>query len=166
MTMRWYYFVSPFNHMLNSWSWWDRGLQHHLCLVNWKWSPTEIWGFLSRLNGSGWEEPPCSIEIHSSAIRHQMASCSNLHMAPPAPRFFLLENENNNSYHMELLQEFNEKIVFFFFGLFRAAPAAFGNSQARGWMGATAAGHSHSHSNVGSKPHLQPTPQLIAMLDP
>ena len=26
--------------------------------------------------------------------------------------------------------------------------------------------HSHSHSNTGSEPRLQPTPQLMAMLDP
>ena len=43
---------------------------------------------------------------------------------------------------------------FFFFGLFRAAFMAYGGSQARGPMGATAAGLHHSHSNVGSEPHL------------
>ena len=32
--------------------------------------------------------------------------------------------------------------------------------------GATAAGLHHSHSNVGSKLRLQPTPQLMATLDP
>ena len=37
---------------------------------------------------------------------------------------------------------------------FRAAPAAFGGSQARGRIGATAAGLHHSHSNVRSEPHL------------
>ena len=46
--------------------------------------------------------------------------------------------------------------------------AAQGGPQARGWFKAVAAGlcHSHSHSNIRSKPHLQPTPQLIATLDP
>ena len=38
-----------------------------------------------------------------------------------------------------------------------AAPAAYGVSQARGLC--------QSHSNVGSEPSLQPTPQLTAMLD-
>ena len=37
---------------------------------------------------------------------------------------------------------------FFFFGLFRLAPEAHGNFQARGQTGAGAAGHSHSHSNA------------------
>ena len=33
-------------------------------------------------------------------------------------------------------------------------------------MGAVAAGLHESHSNVGSEPCLQPTPQITAMLDP
>ena len=47
-----------------------------------------------------------------------------------------------------------------------AAPGAYGSSQARGRIGATAAGLCHSYSNMISKPHLRPTPQLTAMLDP
>ena len=48
----------------------------------------------------------------------------------------------------------------------RAAPEAHGGSQARGQIGATAAGLRPSHSHAGSKPHLRPTPQLTAMPDP
>ena len=44
--------------------------------------------------------------------------------------------------------------------LFRAAPATYGSSQARGWTGAVAASLHHSPSNAGSKLDLQPTPQL------
>ena len=40
--------------------------------------------------------------------------------------------------------------LFFFFLLFRATPAAYGCSQARGLIRAAAAGLHHSHSNVGS----------------
>jgi len=54
-----------------------------------------------------------------------------------------------------------KKIKFFFF---RATPMAY--SQASGWIGITAAGPYHSHSNVGSEPHLRPTPQFMATLDP
>ena len=54
---------------------------------------------------------------------------------------------------------------YFYFLLFRAVPVAYGSSQGRGQIGAIAAGLHHSHSNVGSEPHLQPTPQLTAMLD-
>ena len=42
----------------------------------------------------------------------------------------------------------------FFFCLFRAAPAAYGGSQARDGTGAVAAGLCQSHSNVRAKPHL------------
>ena len=55
---------------------------------------------------------------------------------------------------------------FLVFCLFRAAPAAYGGSQARGRTGAGAAGLHHSHSNMGSKLRLRPTPQLTAMRDP
>ena len=53
---------------------------------------------------------------------------------------------------------------FFFFGLFGATPMAYGNSQARGQIGAVAAGLHHSHSNAGSVSHLQPIPQLRTTL--
>jgi len=59
-----------------------------------------------------------------------------------------------------------KQTFFFFFGLFRAALAAYGGSQARGQIGATAAGLHHSHGNTRSKLSLQPTPQLMAMLHP
>ena len=50
--------------------------------------------------------------------------------------------------------------------LFRASPVVYRSSQARGWIAAVAAGLPHSNSNVGSKQRLQPTPQLMATLDP
>ena len=55
---------------------------------------------------------------------------------------------------------------FFFFVFSRAAPVAYGGSQARGLIRAVAAGLHHSHSNAESEPHLRPTPQLTATLDP
>ena len=48
---------------------------------------------------------------------------------------------------------------------FRAASTAYGSSQARGHIGAVAAGLHHSHSNAGSEPRLRPTPQLMATPD-
>ena len=50
----------------------------------------------------------------------------------------------------------------FCFLLFRAAPVADGGSQARGQMGATFGGHSHTRS----EPCLQPIPQPMAAPDP
>ena len=51
---------------------------------------------------------------------------------------------------------------FFTYLLFKAAPTAYGGSQARGPIGAAAAGLHHNHSNAGSEPPLRPTPQLKA----
>ena len=49
---------------------------------------------------------------------------------------------------------------------FMAAPAAHGSSQARDQIGTAAAGLCHSYSNNRPKPHLQPTPKLLASPDP
>jgi len=43
---------------------------------------------------------------------------------------------------------------------------AYGDSKARGGIGAVATGLRQSHSNTGSEPRLQPTPQLTATQDP
>ena len=59
-------------------------------------------------------------------------------------------------------------ILFYFlvFCLFRAAPEAYGGSQERGRIEATAAGLHHSHSNIRSELRLQSTPQVTATPDP
>ena len=46
-------------------------------------------------------------------------------------------------------------LLIFFFFLFRATPAAYGGSQARGGIRAVATSLHHRHSNSGSEPHLQ-----------
>ena len=60
------------------------------------------------------------------------------------------------------LIDFSFSFLFFL----TAAPAAHGGFQARGLIRAVAPGPRHSHSNAGSQPHLQPTPQLTATSDP
>ena len=57
-------------------------------------------------------------------------------------------------------------LAIFFFCYFRAAPTAYGDFQARGQIEAVAASLHHSHSNMGSELHLQPIPQLTAVLNP
>ena len=47
-----------------------------------------------------------------------------------------------------------------------AVSAAYGGSQARGQIRPAAAGLCHSCSNVGSEPHLQPTPQQRQIHNP
>ena len=82
------------------------------------------------------------------------------------------DNHNNNS---SLLNTYDvpgpgltssryNSFFFFLLSFFRAALAAYGGPQVRGWIGAVAAGL--YHSNARSEPHLQPTPQLTATLDP
>ena len=58
-------------------------------------------------------------------------------------------------------------LVFFlsFFAISWAAPMAYGGSQARGLIGAVATSLRQSHSNAGSEPRLQPTPQFTATPD-
>ena len=56
--------------------------------------------------------------------------------------------------------------LFFFVFFSRAPPTAYGGSQARGLIGAIAAGLCQSHSNMESKLHVWPTPQVTAMLHP
>ena len=56
---------------------------------------------------------------------------------------------------------------FCLFCLLRAAPMAYGGSQARGPIRAVAAaGLHHSHSHIRPEPHLQATPQLMATPNP
>ena len=52
-----------------------------------------------------------------------------------------------------------------FKNIFRAEPTVYGSFQARGRIGAVAAGLHQSHSTMGSELCLQLTPQLMAMLD-
>ena len=52
---------------------------------------------------------------------------------------------------------------FFFFSFFRAAPVAYGSSQARGQIRPTA--EAYTTATTVSKPHLQSTLQLAAMTD-
>ena len=60
----------------------------------------------------------------------------------------------------------NQNLFVGLFLLFRATPVAYGSSQARGGIRVAADSLHHNHNNLGSEPHLQPTLQLMAMLDP
>ena len=63
--------------------------------------------------------------------------------------------EENKKLEMraERLNLFFIYLLFLSFVLFRAAPTAYGGSQARGPMGTIAAGLRHSHSHAGSLTH-------------
>ena len=55
---------------------------------------------------------------------------------------------------------------FVFLPFLWATPTAYGGSQVRGLIRAAATDLHQSHSNVGSEPYLQPTPQLTATPHP
>ena len=57
-------------------------------------------------------------------------------------------------------------LFIFMYLFFRDAPMVYEGSQARGPIRAVAASLHHSHSNAGSKPHLQCTPRLTETPDP
>ena len=56
-----------------------------------------------------------------------------------------------------LLWQKRKNFIYLFIYLFRAAPEAYGSSQARGVIRVTAAGLHHSHSNTKSELRLWPT---------
>ena len=55
--------------------------------------------------------------------------------------------------------------AFFFFFFFRVASIVYESSPARGQTEAAVVSLHHNHINAGSRPCLQPTPQLTAALD-
>ena len=65
--------------------------------------------------------------------------------------------------HLKVTSSF---IIIIIILLFSAAPVAYGSFQARGRIGAAAAGLRHIHSSARSEPHLQTIPQFMAMPDP
>ena len=64
------------------------------------------------------------------------------------------------------LQFGNLFVLFCLFVFSISAPLAYGDSQARGRIGAVTTSLRQSHSNVGSEPCLRLTPQLTATPDP
>ena len=81
---------------------------------------------------------------------------------------YICQNLPDNKLKEWRFQIKNTGFCFFFFGLFffRAAPVAYGGSQARGLIRAVAASLRQSHSNARSELPLWPTPQLRATPDP
>ena len=80
---------------------------------------------------------------------------SDSHSLPGATRF---------TKSMMLFYPYKEALLSFFF-FFTATPTAYRSFQSRSEIRAATVGLCHSHSNTGSELHLQPTLQLVAMLD-
>ena len=72
-------------------------------------------------------------------------------------RIYWVESSNPWTYEREFVS---------FFVFSRAAPTAYGDSQARGRIGTVVAGLLQSHRNARSELRLRPTPQFTARMDP
>ena len=78
--------------------------------------------------------------------------------------YFEMIMQSGGCYKINEVHFYHLKWVGFFFFVFLPflgpLPAAYGGSRARGLIAAVATGlhQSHSHSNVGSEPCLQPSP--------
>ena len=99
--------------------------------------------------------PPISIHVFSITVHHSIVSMWHQYCVK------ICSDWPPKSSEKRLKEEY---LLFFF--LFRATPVSYGSSQARGQIGAAAAGLYHRHSNSRSKPCLQLMLQLVAMPDP
>ena len=63
---------------------------------------------------------------------------------------------------LNIISEYLSEYIF----PFLAAPVAYGSSQVRSRIRAAAAGLCYNHGNIRSGPHLRPTTQLVAVLNP
>ena len=129
------------------------------------WTYTENYSVVYRKSKFNWvsyifylARQPCT---HIQAQRRQTCFCL-LQPYSLKQKIALRKSPNVSGWHARTSQSASA----LFFLLFRTAAEAYESSQARDWIGATAAGLHHRHSNVGSKPHLWSIPQLRAMLDP
>ena len=139
------------------------------------------------------QDPSFPCDLHHSSQERQILdplnetrdwTCILMNTSHPAQKWELpsfITNKNwkkcnpTKRYKLIMINYINVTIYFLFIlfyfifcliAICWAAPMAYGGSQARGQIKAVAAGLHHSHSNVGSEPHLWPTPQLTAMTDP
>ena len=113
--------------------------------------------------------PILSLCLWVSGSQHIYGSCFCIHSASLCLLFgafkpFTFKVNLDISVLISIFLIILDYYYYYYYYFEGAAPTAYGYSQARGWIGAVAAGH--SHSNARSKPHLWTTPQLTAMPDP
>ena len=94
----------------------------------------------------------------------------SLHSSPEVSRGSFLQNTGPGTFqcgkHLSVCLSVCLSIYLSIYFIALPAPKACGGSQARGLIGAIAAGLHESHSNAGSEPRLRPIPQPMATLDP
>ena len=144
-------------------SWVGSARRRYLHLSPWPADPDP----LNLCAGTAWASVRCrSNHIFSAVLRTQ--GCILIPEEPIGSRW---ESQSNLIPRSPwgtsdpIFQSFVGFFAFFFFAG-GGTPPAYGHSQARGWIRATAAGLHQSHSHGGSKPHLSSMPWLMATLDP
>ena len=115
----------------------------------------------------------CICNLHNGSWQHQILNP----LSKARDQTCVLMDTSQIHFHWAMMrtpQKFHFIYLFLFFIIIfflsfvfsKSAPMAYGSSQARGQIGAVAAGLRQSDSNTGSEPRLQPTPQLTATQDP
>ena len=122
--------------------------------------------------------PPCDTEFHCLALQSPAVTTKNhvpiwlrrpvwnlqVHSADHSPTLWKLCGlgwKEGKGTELKVTQPKTALECFLFFNF-----GGIWSSQARGCIRATAAGLCHSHSNAESQPSLQPTPQVMATLNP
>ena len=123
---------------------------------------------------------PC-IYVHVDIFQHSLASEKQISYYTPdifqevfaadwplcrTHRKKLTTCAPNSVVHWTKKVHFSFAFFFLIFRSLRFTLTAYGDSQARGLIGAVATGLCQSHRNARSEPRLQPTPQLTATPDP
>ena len=91
------------------------------------------------------------IMFHRRTLRHNSPGCQASSQMSGLAFSHLTLLLAYMSQDFEVICLFFLLLLFFFFLLFRATLAAYGGFQAKGWIGATAAGLHHRHNNLGSE---------------
>ena len=79
---------------------------------------------------------------------------------------YFRESEEKEDASTSRTVTYHQHLFFFSFWLFRATPAAYGGSQARGQIGAVATSLRHSHSSARPRPCLRPNTTAHGKADP
>ena len=113
-------------------------------------------------------DPSHACDLHHSSRQHRIL----IPLSGARDRAHNIMVPSGIRFHCAMTGTPSLKILFFFFLSFclfafaRVAPMACRAPQVRGLIRAVAAGLRQSHSNLGSKPRLRPTPPLMATPDP
>ena len=168
-SLRYRYELAGLNHAACHWIGDPRQERRHIIHPSSSQQPPLLWEVFLHLSSQSWSLHLLPTEPRLQAPMSQFCTVSRVHN-----EMFLKQSIAHSGL---LWQQFcvfpsslppfqNLSVFSLFFVLFKAAPTAYGGSQVRGPIRATATGLHHSHSNSGSEPCLRPIPQLTATMNP